>query len=419
MFRHLTLWILCLVFVPTLTWAKPKLTDIRYWSAPDHTRVVLDLTQPVQYSILKPAPQLIIDLAEIEMEIEEKRWLIEDGRVEEVKLSKTKSGRVRVKLELMKETSFRLFALPPYAEKPNRLVIDCFKLETSEKPPPILSDGKKGMKTIVIDPGHGGEDPGAIGRKNYLKEKEVVLDIAQKLKSRLDRIPNLKVYLTRKGDYFLPLRKRIQAAREVEADLFVSIHTNANPSTRCNGSCVYILSLKGASDESSELLAEYENAADLVGGHVVEEENDMLTKILLDLAQTNTMNESTIAAKIVSDYIGTIGKTKNMGVKRANFVVLRSVDIPSILVETAFISNHEEERLLGTDGFRSQLAEVMARGISEYLGVVPQIHVVKSGENLEQIARNYGVSLQNIQRENQLEDLNCLSVGQKLRIPIE
>lgn len=419
MLRHLTLWILCFVFVPTLAWAKAELTDIRYWSDPDHTRVVLDLTQPVHYSLLKPAPELVIDLTNIRVKIEKERWLIKDGRVEEVKLSKTKSGQVRVSLELMKETSFRLFALPPYAEKPNRLVIDCFKLEASDKPPPILSDHKRETKVVVIDPGHGGEDPGAIGRKYQLKEKDVVLDIAERLKSKLERITNFKVYLTRKGDYFLPLRKRVQMAREAEANLFVSIHTNASRSTTCNGSSVYVLSLEGASDKASELLAEYENAADLVGGHVAEEENGMLTKILLDLAQTNTMNESTIAAKIVSDYIGTIGKTKNMEVKRANFVVLRSVDIPSIMVETAFISNHREERLLGKEEFRSQLAAAMATGISEYLGVAPRIHVVKSGENLWQIARNYGVSLKIIQRENQLGNLTCLSVGQKLRIPME
>lgn len=418
MFRYLTLWTLCFLLIPGLTWAKAKLTGIRHWSAPDHTRIVLDLTQPVRCSITEPAPQLVIDLAKIGIEIEKKIWLIKDGRVEEVKVYQTETGRARVALNLAEGVDFRLFDLPPYGEKPNRLVIDCFQPEDKKTSLPIMSERRKGMKVVVIDPGHGGEDPGAIGKKLGLKEKDVVWDIAQKIKSELERIPNLKIYLTRKGDYFLPLKKRLEIAGKVEADLFVSIHTNANHSSRCEGSSVYVLSLDGASDKASELLAEYENAADLVGGYVVEEKNEILAKVLLDLAQTNTMNESAMAAKLVADQIGTTGETENMGVKRANFAVLRSVDVPSIMVEATFISNAREEKLLAKPEFRSQLAQAMAKGITKYL-LPNKYHVVKSGENLWQIAENYGVSIKTIQQKNRLKDSNQLSVGQKLRIPME
>ncbi|MDI6795194.1 MAG: AMIN domain-containing protein, partial [bacterium] len=161
MFRYLTLWTLCFLLIPGLTWAKAKLTDIRHWSAPDHTRLVLDLTQPVRYSITEPAPQLVIDLAKIGIEIEKKIWLIKDGRVEEVKVYQTETGRTRVALNLAKGVDFRLFDLPPYGEKPHRLVIDCFQPEDKKTSLPILSEREKGMKVVVIDPGHGGEDPGA------------------------------------------------------------------------------------------------------------------------------------------------------------------------------------------------------------------------------------------------------------------
>lgn len=415
-----------------------EVTEVRYWTAPDHTRIVFDLSSKGKYRILEPTePKIImLELPSTRSALSQNRVEIGDGLVKAVNI-RSDGGGLKVRFELEEEAPFKVFFLKEYLYKPNRVVVDITRPGTKGLvglSQVELDDLKKKTRIVVIDPGHGGEDPGAIGRSWRLKEKGVVLDISKRLAKILNNIPGVQAFLTRSGDYFIPLRKRVAIAREYKADLFVSIHTNANRNRHEKGSSVYVLSLQGATDEASRQLAERENAADMIGG-VAEVEDDTLAMILLDLAQTATLNESVALANRCVDNIARLGKTENDGVKRAGFVVLKAVNIPSILVETAFISNYKEEALLRTSKFRQSLAEAISRGILEYLELeepVPALiklakeekaistrryHTVEKGETLWRISRNYGVSVGSLRKANGLNDSSGIYIGQRLLIP--
>jgi N-acetylmuramoyl-L-alanine amidase len=222
------------------------------------------------------------------------------------------------------------------------------------------------MVTIAIDPGHGGEDPGAVG-KGGSYEKNVVLSIARRLKAKLEQIPNVRVMLTRDGDYFVPLQVRVQKARKVQADLFVSIHADAFVEPTARGSSVFALSEKGASSTAARWLANKENAADLIGGINIKTKNQHLASVLLDLSTTAQINDSLKLAKSVLSEIGNINKLHKTQVEQAGFAVLKAPDIPSILVETAFISNPEEEAKLTDNAYQDQMADALSNGIRKYL----------------------------------------------------
>jgi N-acetylmuramoyl-L-alanine amidase len=229
------------------------------------------------------------------------------------------------------------------------------------------------MITIALDPGHGGEDPGAVGRGGNF-EKNVVLSIAHRLKARLEQQANVRVMLTRDGDYFVPLPVRVQKARKVQADLFVSIHADAFIEPTARGSSVFALSEKGASSTAARWLANKENAADLVGGVNISNKNQQLASVLLDLSTTAQINDSLKLAKHVLGEIGSINRLHKPQVEQAGFAVLKAPDIPSILVETAFISNPEEEAKLTDERYQDQMAEALARGIRKYLHKHPTLN---------------------------------------------
>jgi N-acetylmuramoyl-L-alanine amidase len=229
------------------------------------------------------------------------------------------------------------------------------------------------MVTIALDPGHGGEDPGAVGRGGNF-EKNVVLAIAQRLKSRLEQQPNTRVMLTRDADYFVPLHVRVQKARKVQADLFVSIHADAFVESTARGSSVFALSEKGASSTAARWLANKENAADLIGGINISTKNQQLASVLLDLSTTAQINDSLKLAKHVLGEIGSINRLHKPQVEQAGFAVLKAPDIPSILVETAFISNPEEEAKLTDERYQDQMADALARGIRKYLQKHPSLN---------------------------------------------
>jgi N-acetylmuramoyl-L-alanine amidase len=229
------------------------------------------------------------------------------------------------------------------------------------------------MVTIALDPGHGGEDPGAVGRGgNY--EKNVVLAIAQRLKAKIEQQPNMRVMLTRDGDYFVPLQVRVQKARKVQADLFVSIHADAFIEPTARGSSVFALSEKGASSTAARWLANKENAADLIGGINIRSKNQQLASVLLDLSTTAQINDSLKLAKHVLGEIGSINKLHKGQVEQAGFAVLKAPDMPSILVETAFISNPDEEAKLTDDKYQDEMAEALMRGIRKYLHKHPTLN---------------------------------------------
>ncbi len=226
------------------------------------------------------------------------------------------------------------------------------------------------MVTIALDPGHGGEDPGAIGA-NGSREKDIVLAVAKRLKARLEQLPNTRVMLTRDGDYFVPLGQRVQKARKVQADLFVSIHADAWISPTARGSSVFVLSEKGASSSAARWLADGQNRADLIGGANFAVRDKQIASVLLDLSTTAQINDSLKLGKAVLSEIGGINRLHKASVEQAGFAVLKAPDIPSILVETAFISNPQEEAKLRDEGYQNQLAEAITNGIKRYFADNP------------------------------------------------
>ena len=228
------------------------------------------------------------------------------------------------------------------------------------------------MITIVIDPGHGGEDPGAVGR-NGSREKDVVLAIARRLKAKIEQQPNMRVMLTRDADYFVPLHVRVQKARKVQADLFMSIHADAFVEATARGSSVFVLSEKGATSTAARWLANKENSADLIGGVNIKTQDRQLASVLLDLSTTAQINDSMKLARAVLGEIGGINKLHKGAVEQAGFAVLKAPDIPSILIETAFISNPEEEAKLGDDAYQDQMADAVMKGIRRYFSKNPPL----------------------------------------------
>jgi N-acetylmuramoyl-L-alanine amidase len=228
------------------------------------------------------------------------------------------------------------------------------------------------MLTIALDPGHGGEDPGAIGRGGSY-EKHVVLSIAKRLKEKLEQHPNMRVMLTRDADYFVPLNVRVQKARKVQADLFVSIHADAFVQTTANGSSVFALSEKGASSTAARWLANKENSADLIGGTNIKNHDRQLASVLLDLSTTAQINDSLRLGNAVLKEIGGINRLHKGAVEQAGFAVLKAPDIPSILIETAFISNPEEEARLNDDAYQDRMAEAVTQGIKKYFAKNPPL----------------------------------------------
>lgn len=349
-----------------------KLTDIRFWSDPENIRIVFDITGKPEYEVeqYKNPSYIIVKFYNTKLALKNPEIIINNETLKKIVAEQKESTLVEVYLYIIQEIKFHSFFLKKYLTKPERVVIDCERITKTEKTEEYLPEIKAKKKIIVIDPGHGGEDPGAIGRILKTKEKDITLEIAKNLKELINQQNNLYAFLTREDDYFIPLRKRREIAKNYQADLFISIHTNANGSSLKKGTSIYTLSLKGISDEASLILANRENAADLIGGVESEEkeneDSNILIKILLDLIQTDTLNKSISLANLIIKELACIDKVENLGVKYANFVVLRSEEIPSILIETAHISNKEEEYLLRNAEFQRQIASKILIGILNY-----------------------------------------------------
>ena len=296
---------------------------------------------------------------------------------------------MRLVIELKGEVTPQVFTLKPIGDYGHRLVLDLYPAEEADPLMALLKSEERRqvpaesprkddrpdvsrLVTVVIDPGHGGEDPGAIGRRgNY--EKNVTLSIARRLKAKMDGEPAMRSLLTRDGDYFIPLQQRVHKARRVRADLFVSVHADAFVKPTARGSSVFVLSESGASSSAARWLAQKENAADLIGGASQPVKDPHLARTLLDLSQTATINDSLKLGKDVLGELGRINTLHKAYVEQAGFAVLKAPDIPSILVETAFISNPEEEARLADDGYQDQMAEAILRGIKRYFSKNPPL----------------------------------------------
>lgn len=407
---------------------------IRIAAASGGTRVVLDLKRPVSHTVFTLAnpARVVVDLHAMTIDATSIGIPGPTGVVQRVRLSNRDNGDARVVLDLAEPATPRSFPVPPDGDSGHRLVID-LELVRTDRVVRTTPGVERGRKIVVaVDAGHGGKDPGAIGRRGT-REKDVVLQIARRVKARIDREPGMGAYLTRDGDYFVPLRERIERARRQRADLFVSIHADAFKNQQARGSSVYVLSPRGASDEASRWLAERENAADLVGGVSLDDKDAMLASVLLDLSQTAAIDASTSVADQVLMRLGAVGRVHRNSVGRAGFLVLKSPDIPSILVETAFISNPAEEKQLKNAKHQEALASAIVDGVRAYFydnpppgtllaiggppsRIEPVEHIIVRGDTLSDIASRYNVSLAALRRQNGLKN-DRIRIGQVLQIP--
>ncbi|SDH10664.1 N-acetylmuramoyl-L-alanine amidase [Propionivibrio dicarboxylicus] len=370
---------------------------VRVWPAADYTRVAIEHSDPLKFThfTIKNPDRLVVDLEGVEfngvLDGMAGKIAPDDPNIKLLRAGRFKPGVVRLVMELKNEVRPQVFVLPPVGEYGYRLVLDVYPLDppdpllqliqrseslyggttAEQKPETIVERPRQGkpvvdrLVTITLDPGHGGEDPGAVGRGGSY-EKHVTLAVAHRLRAKIDAEPNMRAVLTRDTDYFVPLQMRVQKARRIQSDLFVSIHADAFTRPDANGSSVFALSESGASSSAARYLAQRENAADLIGGVNLGAKDPILAKTLLDLSQTATINDSLKLGRAVLNEIGGINRLHKDSVEQAGFAVLKAPDIPSILIETAFISNPEEERRLNDEAYQDRMAEAIISGIRKY-----------------------------------------------------
>ena len=366
-------WVILLAALLSLPAQAVDVRAVRLWSGPDSTRVVLDLSGRAQHSlqVLRNPDRVVLDVAQARLSGAARPAVAGSGVVKQVRMARRPSGELRIVLDLSRPIQAKSFLAVPNNHYGYRLVIDLGLNQAVDTPvkvehaPPDARD-----LIIAVDAGHGGDDPGAIG-KNGTREKDVVLAIARELALKINAEPGMKAVLTRNGDYFVPLRDRMRRARAQSADLFVSIHADSIRDRRVDGSSVYILSQRGATDEASRWLAERENASDLIGGVSLDDKDDVLASVLLDLSQSASLSASQTAAERVLRQLNRVGEVRKPQVQQARFMVLKSPDIPSMLVETAYISNPQEEQRLRGAAHQAKLAAAIHQGVHDYFYANP------------------------------------------------
>lgn len=445
-FKQLVIVVLTLMLLTDLAFAgMAQVKGFRMWASPGSTRLVIDLSRSVTYilSTTKNPQRVVIDIDQAQFATKKTQASYKNGAIKTLRSAQKKNNKLRLVLDLRHKIKPKSFLLKPNSKYGYRLVIDLEKVIAQSKsaPPKVIksvNSSKNRDLIVAIDAGHGGEDPGARGPKGT-QEKEVVLAIAKKLRDIVNKTPGMKAKMIRTGDYYISLRGRTRKARKLNADVFISIHADAFKNPKAKGASVFILSSRGASSEAAKWLAKKENEADLVGGVSLDDKDDMLAKVLLDLSQTATIEASTSVASRVLKGLKKMGKPHKPMVERAGFVVLKSPDIPSILVETGFISNPREEKLLRTSSYQKKLAQAIFNGVNSYFKQYPmpgtiyakdveikplntmvwkdaQQHKVTRGDTLSGISRRYRVSISAIKKANKLKS-NTLYLGKILQIP--
>ncbi|MCB1723034.1 MAG: N-acetylmuramoyl-L-alanine amidase [Chromatiaceae bacterium] len=429
------IFLLVLAVTHASAWAA-EVSGVRLWTAPDHTRVVFDTTAPVEHKVftLDEPDRLVLDIASASVAgALDAGAGISDQLLTGMRYARKPDGTLRVVLDLSKPARPKTFLLKPNASYGHRLVVDLYPTGATREPRVAKStaDIERARDVVVaIDAGHGGDDPGAAGSVHGTEEKRITLEIARRVKRLVDAQPGMRGVLTRSSDYYVGLRKRMDIARDNRADLFVSIHADAFRDKRVRGSSVYVLSARGASSEAARWLADKENAADLVGGVSLEDKDPALAELLMSLSQSATQHASFSAAGRVYQELGRVGKVHGRRVQQAGFLVLKSPDIPSMLVETGFISNPTEERNLRDDAYQERLATAIMRGVQDFFDDAPPPgtllaerkrttikHVIARGDTLSEIADRYQVSVAVLRRTNDIRSDNLIRVGQVLVIP--
>ncbi|WP_249978884.1 N-acetylmuramoyl-L-alanine amidase [Vreelandella olivaria] len=454
--------------------------SMRLWSAPDHARLVFDLSAATSANVfaLDNPSRLVIDLDDSQMDTDASTLPLDGSAIDAVRTGVRDGGGLRVVLELNREISPRHFTLPPNDQYGHRLVVDMeYPGESAVENPidpieamirdqeimarqanvqaqvpgseatPMPDQAPTEVQPaqphpqrdiiIAIDAGHGGEDPGAIGPAGT-REKDVVLEIARRLAAEVNGTNGFKAVLIRDGDYFIGLRQRTQLAREQKADFFVSIHADAFTSPRPQGSSVYALSQRGATSETAQWLADSENRSDLIGGVdgslSLRDKDQVLRGVLLDLTMTATLNDSLSIGGQVLEQLGRVNRLHKSRVEQAGFMVLKSPDIPSLLIEVGFISNPEEERRLRDPAHQQGLSTAIFSGLREHFERNPppasllawqrdnqhrptgNEYRIRSGDTLSAIAVRHGVPVNQLRQANDLNG-DVIRVGQVLRIP--
>jgi len=411
-----------------------QVKDVRIAHANDRTRVVLDLDRAAAHNLfdLTNPNRVVVDVTDARFAETQAGMPAATGLVSGIRIANRETGAARLVLDLDEPVRAKSFELAPGSGYGHRLVIDLNQVGAAApvaRTSPQLK--QKRQLVIAIDAGHGGKDPGAQGRGGLL-EKDAVLAISKRLAALIDAEPGMRPFLTRSGDQFLHLGHRMRRAQAAGADLFISIHADAFTDRRVRGASVYVLSEKGATDEAAKLLAQRENEADLIGGVDISDKNDQLASVLVDLSQTASKAASIEVGDALIGEIGRVSKVRKPKVQQAGFRVLKSPDIPSVLVETAFISNPQDESNLRSVQYQQRLAQALHNGIRNYFYANPptgtQIaalsrdqrrareHVIRSGDTLSEIAQRYNVSLSRLRAANRING-SRIRVGQVLRIP--
>ena len=442
--------------------AASDVRSVRLWRAPDNTRLVFDLSGPVQHSVftLAAPDRIVIDVTGAKLATSLDQLSLANTPITGVRSAQRSAEELRVVIDLSAPVSPKSFTLAPNQQYGHRLVVDLFDQGsappatqtpsvaasappvpvTPAQPPPKLTPVPNGKRDIVvaIDAGHGGEDPGALSPVKGQYEKNVTLAIARELQRQINAEKGFRGELVRTGDYFIPLRKRTEIARKKGADLFVSIHADAAPRSSAFGASVYALSERGATSETARWLADAENQSDLIGGAgnvSLDDKDKMLAGVLLDLSMTASLSSSLNVGQKVLSNMGNITPLHKRRVEQAGFMVLKSPDIPSILVETGFISNPNEAKKLHTASHQQALARSITTGVKQFfhenpppgtyvawlrdegkIAAGPREHVVARGESLALIAQRYQISLAALRSANKLNG-DVIKVGQTLQIP--
>ena len=431
---RLSTWALLLtaLLVSGFVDAAAKIKGVRIWPSPDSTRIVLDLSESSKYTYfsLENPHRLVVDVQDSKLTTSLKNLSHDSKLLKSIRSSK-KGNKTRLVFDLTKKVEPMLFALAPTAPYGHRLVVDLL-----DKQAKVTKTKTKQPKqtnrdiVIAIDAGHGGEDPGSIGGKgNY--EKRVTLAIAKKLAAKINAEKGLKAMLTRTGDYYVSLHRRTEKAREAGADLFVSIHADAFTSPHPSGASVWLLSLRRANTEIGRWLEKKEQHSQLLGGAAYAVKDNTkeryLARTLIDMSMDHSMEQAYIAANEVLGELKSITKLHKKRPQSASLGMLKSPDIPSLLVETGFMSNHKEEKLLTNAWFQNRMADSLNKAIKSYFrknapagtyyaSIKEVKHKVKRGESLSLVAQNYKVSVTKLKKANNLKS-DKIRVGQILSIP--
>lgn len=461
----------CLVLVillfglggPACALGAGEILSIRHWVAPDHTRVVIDLSDDAAFTVDRREGMVAVDLSNVSAASHlTGAMVLNKPGVEKISVTPSPPDGVRVALTLPGPLQANVFKLKKFQDKPYRIVIDLILQDAEKKESEARERIKVAQKAriVVIDPGHGGEAPGAVGIRGTF-EKNVVLAIAKKMRDMINSREGYHAFLTRNDDYYVSFKKRLTIARECGADLFVSIHADAARNRQADGSSVYCLSTGAASSEAARILARNENLADIVGGVPNGEGNDASDQIILDMFQTHNINQSRTFGSLLLKELGSATRLKFTTVQEAPFRVLKLPEIPSVLVETAYISNAQEEKLLRSDRFQSRIAEGLTRSVVAFLSAnpvesptittstnepapapqspaiqretkkppVPPVtrkpaavkpaatYQVKRGDTLGKIAARYGTTVSVLMELNRLKRANPLYIGRTLILP--